>query len=238
MLFVFHPDEEAARPVAGSALPLGAVLLCVCWPRPIQVLSLALQAWGTSPWVPIVLATEEVPEDALLLPFRKRGMGLTALQWRAGDPLPDGAVVRAQLARRAEVSAAEYVDYVGLRAGDKVGRLVESALAPATQGSMIRLRSPDRGAFTARSWRGLFGLVRALQVAWRGPSLSQEAVALELGVAPRTLSLWTGRFLQLPWRRALALACWEATLESALRCAGYVTDHIPARRASGSLSSS
>lgn len=234
MLFVFHPGEEEGRPVSGSVLPLGAVLVCVCWPRPIQGLSMALRAWGASPWVPVVLAMNEAPDDALLLPFRRRGMGLTALHWSPGDSMPSGSTVRAQLARRPNASAAEFVDYVALRAGEKVGNLARASLTSATPGSVVRLRGTERGPFTARSWRGLIGLLHGLQVAWRGPNLSQESVGLALGVAPRTLSLWTGRFLQTPWRGALALVCWEAMLEKGLRCAGYVAGDMSVRRAAGS----
>ncbi len=218
MLFVFHPGEEEGRPVSGSVLPLGAVLVCVCWPRPIQGLSMALRAWGASPWVPVVLAMNEAPDDALLLPFRRRGMGLTALHWSPGDSMPSGSTVRAQLARRPNASAAEFVDYVALRAGEKVGNLARASLTSATPGSVVRLRGTERGPFTARSWRGLIGLLQGFRSRGGGQTSVRSRWAWRLASHPERSRCGPGAFCKRlgggRWLSCVGRLCWRKACDA------------------------
>lgn len=51
---------------------------------------------------------------------------------------------------------------------------------------------------------------------------------MELGLAPRTLSVWTRDYLRTTWREAAGLGAWEPILELALRVVGYASVEVRA----------
>lgn len=136
--------------------------------------------------------------------------------------------VRQALRGRCGISHATFAAYVALRSEPVLEELVRACLCgekyvSVLAGARLRRRLKHIGPYTQREWSNLFSLSDALERCTRSEIASQERVAMDLGMAARTLSIWTRDYLQTTWRLAVGLGAWEPVLERALRVAGYVS---------------
>lgn len=229
--------------LSSPAIPtLGSALVCILAGDTLTQWALARIRWESAPWCALVVASTTPGLDErvtrLLVP---RACSLGAV--RLGNPgqLPSVDEIRLAIRRRPTVGVEQFAAYVAMRTTPPVERLVHSSLTESTNATSydrLRRRLRETGTYAPRDWMRLFMLCRALELSGCGEAKSQERTALQLGLAPRTLSIWTRDYLQTHWQTAISLGAWEPVTELALRVAGYTSEEkecseAPRRRVSG-----
>lgn len=241
-LQLLAPEAEALAPCRDAPRTLGSVLLCDLREDPLGSWARARTEWDASPWCPLVAISREPftePHMQCLIP---RACSVAVVRVDCGA-LTVAQIRRAVRSRRS-ISRTTFAAYVALRCEPVLERLVTLCLSDGQfiagpAGARLRRRLKQIGPYTQREWLNLFALSEALERCTRNETASQERVAMDLGMAPRTLSVWVRDYLESNWQTAVRLGAWEPIVERVLRVAGYVAAEAgqaisgPKRRVSG-----
>lgn len=220
MLLLVSVADPVYRPVSeGIGMP-GSILCVLLTDSAVETLAEAVAFRVRNPWAPAVIIGSSSQVAARVL-LDRGGSSALWMTPSADGSLPHAREIAATVTQREPVSKGAFVAYLAQRAGERLGAAVARALGPERLTRGVRSQLRRCGPFGAYDWARAHLLLTYLSETTRA-GLSQEAVALHHGVTPRSLSVWTKRFLGCNWRAAVDLGSWEARLEIALRAAGYL----------------
>lgn len=201
----------------GRALPFGSALIHFLQEPALESLCAALEASMDAPWCPVILAVA----TAAMATVAERLV--ETLRWRAvvlvhheGESLLFPRI-EAVIAGRCVPNRAAVVRYVAERSGPALGALVARATeGRQTWNSALRRQLCGCGAQSPQHWFNLLRLAKLLHSADSRSAPSLEAAALEVGMAPRTLSGWCAKYLRCSWPEARSRLGWEWMVETML----------------------
>ena len=223
MIQILCPGQRSVPARPDRPIPLGAAL-CIAdladVPESFDLVGLA----ESNPWAVVACVAPE--QGGILSAWRRHTalrrmttLNCTEPQWEEG--------LRAELASFGPPEPSEIVAYIAERCADPT---LERALLAELAGHSRPGRSARHSAFkrrgrsTAKGWKGLYTIVRALCLP--GQPRLLDAAAL-LGIDPRTLRRHCHHVLELDWRDARRGIGWKWAVERALRLHGYLPDQPP-----------
>jgi hypothetical protein len=227
-LQLLRPGESSLVDFSVSATfeyPLDSILVVPHQPEQLQYVARAVGYARRAPWMPVLIGSGQIGVSARDLDELVSGLSIATFPFVLGARA-DAAGVRGAVRGRAAPSIGGLAKWCALRLDWEMDPVLRKVL---NRGQLSRREVTQLYRFSGLStlgWRALFTLVQLHADAWC-TGLSLEHLAERFGTSRKTVWDWTGRLLDLSWRRMQPIAAWESIVELALRRSGAASTAQP-----------